>query len=191
MAESMRDVTQLLRAWSEGDEKALNELTPLVHAELRRLARMYMAGERTGHTLETRALVNEAFMRLVEVRNVAWQDRVHFFAISARLMRRVLVDHARSRGFKKRGAAQVLNLLDEEKVAAPDRRAEFVSLDEALSQLEKIDRRKARVVEMRFFGGLTNEEIAGELSISPFTVLRDWNFAKAWLCEEIAKAATK
>ena len=145
-----------------------------------------MARERSGHTLETRALVNEAFIRLVEVRDVAWKDRVHFFAISARLMRRVLVDHARSRGFQKRGAAQVLNPLDEEKVAALDRRAEFVALDEALNRLAAIDERKARVVEMRFFGGLRNDEIASELNVSPFTVQRDWNFAKAWLSEGIA-----
>ena len=182
----MKDVTQLLRAWSEGDDKALDKLTPLVHAELSRLATMYMARERSPHTLETRALVNEAFLRLVDARHVRWQDRVHFFAISARLMRRVLIDHARAKGFQKRGAGQILNPLDEERIAAPVYRAELVALDDALSRLQSLDERKARVVEMRFFGGLSLEEIARVLNVSSGTVLRDWKFAKAWLAEEMS-----
>jgi len=181
----MKEVTQLLRAWSAGDDKALDKLMPLVHAELSRLASMYMAREPAAHTLETRALVNEAFLRLVEARTVRWQDRVHFFAISARLMRRVLVDHARKKGFQKRGGGQILNPLDEEKIAAPVHRAQVVALDDAISRLQSLDERKARVVEMRFFGGLSLEEIANVLNISSRTVLRDWKFAKAWLSEEI------
>jgi RNA polymerase sigma factor (TIGR02999 family) len=174
-------VTQLLHAWSDGDESALHLLVPLVESELRQLARAYMARERQGHTLQTTALVNEAFLRLVDAQRVRWQDRSHFFGIAARLMRRVLVDHARARGFQKRGGGAEMVPIDETLLVsrAPD--VDLFALDQALSGLTEVDDRKARVVEMRFFGGMTLEETANALGVSTDTVKRDWRVAKLWL----------
>jgi RNA polymerase sigma factor (TIGR02999 family) len=178
-------VTELLRAWGDGDEAALERLTPLVEAELRRLARSYMRRERHGHTLQTTALVNEAFLRLTEARRVRWQDRAHFLAISARLMRRVLVDHARSRGYQKRGGGAERVSLDEEVVASPGTDVDVVALDRALDALAAVDERKSRVIELRFFGGLSVEESAEVLGVSTDTVKRDWRLAKLWLLREL------
>ena len=181
---SPRSVTALLTAWSGGDESALHELIPLVHAELRNLARRLMRAERGGHTLQTTALVNEAYVRLVDVTRVRWQDRAHFFAMSARLMRRILVDHARSRAYVKRGGGARRISLDEALVGV-DKGADLVALDDALATLAGIDERKSQVVELRFFGGLTVDETAEALHISPETVARDWRFAKTWLMREL------
>jgi RNA polymerase sigma-70 factor, ECF subfamily len=179
-------VTELLKAWGGGDEAALNELVPLVESELRRLARGYMARERAGHTLQTTALVNEAYLRLVDAQAVRWNDRAHFFGIAARLMRRVLVDHARQRAFQKRGGGmQAVSLDDAMFVSrAPD--VELFDLDRALEALAAVDARKARVVEMRYFGGMTVEETAAALAVSTETVKRDWRLAKLWLLDELA-----
>jgi RNA polymerase sigma-70 factor, ECF subfamily len=178
-------VTELLQAWGAGDEAALHQLVPLVESELRRLAGAYMARERTGHTLQPTALVNEAFLRLVDARDIRWQGRAHFFGIAARLMRRVLVDHARARGFQKRGGgAQAVPLESAVLVSrAPD--IALLDLDRALDELAEIDDRKARVVEMRFFGGMTVEETADALSLSVDTVKRDWRLAKLWLLDAL------
>ena len=178
-------VTQLLRAWGDGDAGALEQLAPLVEAELRRLARGYMARERQGHTLQTTALVNEAFLRLTDARHIRWQDRAHFLAISARLMRRVLVDHARSRGYRKRGGGAERVTLDEGLVAAPAVALDVVALDRALEALAAVDGRKSRIIELRFFGGLSVEETAEALHVSPDTVKRDWRLAKLWLLREL------
>ena len=182
---TQRSVTALLTAWSGGDESALRELIPLVHAELRNLARRLMRGERGGHTLQTTALVNEAYVRLVDVTRVRWQDRAHFFAMSARLMRRILVDHARSRAYSKRGGRARHIALDEALVGA-EKGADLVALDDALAALAVLDERKSQVVELRFFGGLTVDETAEALHISPETVARDWRFAKTWLMRELS-----
>ena len=179
-------VTQLLVAWSEGNEQALNELLPLVHQELRRLARCYMAGERPNHTLQPSALVNEAYLKLIDNRRVRWQNRAHFFAISAQLMRRILIDSARRRHYLKRGGGAPEVTLHED-VAGIRESKSLIAIDGALKALEKIDARKAQVVELRFFGGLTVEETAEVLKVSPDTVLRDWRFAKVWLQREISK----
>jgi RNA polymerase sigma factor (TIGR02999 family) len=174
-------VTQLLRAWSLGDAQALERLLPLVEAELRRLARAYMARERRGHTLQTTALVNEAYVRLVDAQRLRWQDRAHFVGIAARLMRRVLVDHARTRDYKKRGAgAQRVTLVEDLAVSQPPD-VDVLALDRALDALATVDERKARVVELRYFGGLTVEEAAEVLKVSPDTIKRDWRLAKLWL----------
>ena len=178
-------VTALLRAWSGGDEAALGALLPLVEAELRRLARAYMARERIGHTLQATALVNEAFLRLIDARQVAWQDRAHFLGISARLMRRVLVDHARSRGYRKRGGGVQRVTLSEATVAAPELALDVVALDRALDRLAAVDVRKSRVIELRFFGGLSVEETAAVLEVSADTVKRDWRLAKLWLLRDL------
>ena len=178
-------VTELLRAWSDGDDGALERLTPLVETELRRLARGYMARERRGHTLQPTALINEAFLRLTDARQVRWQDRAHFLGISARLMRRVLVDHARSRGYRKRGGAAQRVTLDQGLVAAPEPALDVVALDRALEALAAADLRKSRVVELRFFGGLSVEETAEVLHVSPQTIKRDWRLAKLWLLREL------
>jgi RNA polymerase sigma factor (TIGR02999 family) len=184
-SDKTHEVTGLLRAWSGGDESALEKLTPLVYSKLRRLARHYMAGEKHGHTLQTTALVHEAYMRLLDVKQVSWQDRAHFFAVSARLMRRILVDFARSRRSLKRQGSAAAIPLDEAAVISPDFSAEMVALDDALQALAKIDQRKSQVVELRYFGGLTAEETAEVLDVSPETVLRDWKLAKAWLHREL------
>jgi RNA polymerase sigma-70 factor (ECF subfamily) len=178
-------VTQLLRAWSDGDDAALEQLVPLMETELRRLARGYMGRERRGHTLQTTALVNEAFVRLTDARQVRWQDRAHFLGISARLMRRVLVDHARRRGYQKRGGDVQRVTLHEGLVTSPDPAFDLVALDRALEALEKADHRKSQVVELRFFGGLSVEETAQVLGVSPDTVKRDWRLAKLWLLHEL------
>ena len=178
-------VTQLLRAWGDGDAGALEQLAPLVEAELRRLARGYMARERQGHTLQTTALVNEAFLRLTDARHIRWQDRAHFLAISARLMRRVLVDHARSRGYRKRGGGAERVTLDEGLAVAPAVALDVVALDRALEALAAVDVRKSRIIELRFFGGLSVEETAEVLHVSPDTVKRDWRLAKLWLLREL------
>ena len=182
---STRRVTRLLSAWAAGDESALERLVPVVHQELRRLARLHMRRERAGHTLQTTGLINEAYLRLVDVRRIQWRDRAHFFAMSSRLMRRVLVDHARARGYLKRGGGVRRVSLDEAPDIAVERGRDFVALDEALAALERIDPRKSRVVEMRFFGGLSVEETAGVLKVSADTVMRDWRLAKAWLLREM------
>jgi RNA polymerase sigma factor (TIGR02999 family) len=179
-------VTQLLRAWSEGDESALDRLLPLVEGELRRLARGYMARERGAHTLQPTALVNEAYLRLIDARQVQWQDRAHFIGLAARLMRRVLVDHARSRGYQKRGAGAARVTLTEGLAAAPEQPAvDLVALDRALERLAHDDPRKAKVIELRFFGGLTVEETAEVLHLSEDTIKRDWRIGKLWLLRSL------
>jgi RNA polymerase sigma factor (TIGR02999 family) len=184
----MSQVTGLLLAWREGDDAALNELIPLVHDELQRIARTCMAGERPGHSLHATALVNEAYLRLVDTRRVDWQNRTHFLAMSARLMRRVLVDIARSKAAEKRGGDAVRVTLDAALDLAHEPGADLVALEDALQALAKIDERKARVIELRFFGGLSVEETACVLSVSRDTVLRDWRLAKAWLLRELQQA---
>jgi RNA polymerase sigma factor (TIGR02999 family) len=179
-------VTKLLLAWGSGDRSALDALVPIVHQELRRLARLQMRRERGDHTLQTTALVNEAFLRLVDMRRVQWQDRAHFFALSARLMRRILVDHARSRSYQKRGGGVAMIALDDALVSSPERGADLVALDDALEDLARVDERKSQVVELRFFGGLSVEETAEALKVSPETVMRDWRLAKVWLLREIS-----
>ena len=178
-------VTVLLRAWSDGDEAAFEQLLPLVEAELRRLARTYMARERRGHTLQTTALVNEAFVRLVDTKGLRWQDRAHFLAISARLMRRVLVDHARARGYQKRGGGAQRVTLTDALVIASAPSLHLIDLDRALEALGAVDPRKAKVVELRFFGGLSVEETANVLHLSADTIKRDWRLAKLWLLREL------
>jgi RNA polymerase sigma factor (TIGR02999 family) len=179
------DVTRLLVAWGEGDEAAFEQLTPLVYDELKRIARRFMKGERVGHTLQATALVNEAYVRLIDARKLSWQSRAHFFALSARLMRRVLVDFARSKQYQKRGAgAQQVTL--EEGLLVSDPGRHLVMLDDALRALAAFDPRKSQIVEMRYFGGLTVDETAAALKISPETVMRDWKLAKAWLLRELA-----
>jgi len=174
-------VTELLRAWSGGDQAALDALVPAVEAELRRLARIYMSRERREHTLQPTALVNEVFLKLVDAADIRWQDRAHFFGISARLMRRVLVDHARSRGYQKRGGGVHRVTLDGQDIAAPDNQVDLLALDRALEGLAAVDARKCQVVEMRFFAGLSVEETAAALKVSTDTVKRDWRIAKLWL----------
>ena len=178
------EVTQLLRAWSDGQHEALERLMPLVYEELHRLARHYMSRERSGHILQTTALVNEAFLRLVDARHVNWQNRAHFFAISASLMRRILVDFARTYQSQKRGAGVRPVSLDEG-LDVTEERLDLASLDDALKTLAILDPRKSRVVELRFFGGLSMEEVAEVLQVSPETVKRDWKLAKAWLLREM------
>src|SRR5205809_1948957 len=180
------EVTQLLLAWSEGDRTALDKLTPLVYQELRRMAHRYMSRERPGHTMQTTALVNEAYLRLVNREAVQWQNRAHFFAIAAQLMRSILVDHARSHAYAKRGGGAPMVTLDEALVVSQDRAAEVVALDEVLKELEKFDPQQSRIVELRFFGGLTIEETAEVLNLSPATIKREWSTAKAWLYQQVA-----
>jgi RNA polymerase sigma-70 factor (ECF subfamily) len=186
---SRLNVTELLLAWSNGDRSALDDLVPLVHQELRRQARLQMRGERDNHTLQTTALVNEAFLRLIDLRRIRWQDRAHFLALSAQLMRRILVDHARSRNCQKRGGGVDTVTLDDLVVAAPQRGGDLVALDDALEVLARVDPRKSQVVELRFFGGLSAEETAETLNVSPETVLRDWRLAIVWLLREISDRA--
>jgi RNA polymerase sigma factor (TIGR02999 family) len=178
-------VTQLLRDWGDGNDDALEQLTPLVEAELRRLARGYMRREPRGHTLQATALVNEAFLRLTDARHVRWQDRAHFLGISARLMRRVLVDHARTRGYRKRGGGAQRVTLSEGVVTSPETALDVVALDRALEALAAVDVRKTRVIELRFFGGMSVEETAEVLHVSPDTVKRDWRLAKLWLLRQL------
>ena len=172
-------------AWGKGDEAALNQLIPLVHDELRQIARGCMAGERRGHSLQATALVNEAYLRLVDVQHVDWQNRAHFFAMSARLMRRILVDIARSKGYQKRGGGAVNVTFDEGLIVQGEPGQDLVALDDALQLLTSVDERKAKVIELRFFGGLSVEETASVLDVSVDTVMRDWKLAKAWLLREL------
>jgi len=182
------DISTLLRAWSDGDQSALEQLTPVVYDELHRLARRYMKGERSGHSLQTTALVNEAYMRLVDYERMQWQNRAHFFAVSAQLMRRILVEHARRHNLKRGGGVQHLSL-EEASLVGGDQDADLVALDDAMNGLARIDARKVQVVEMRFFGGLSVEETAEVLKVSPVTVKRDWRAARAWLYRELTGGA--
>jgi len=179
------DVTVLLRAWGRGETAALDRLTPLIYAELQRLARRYMSREQVGSTMETGALLNEAFLRLVHWKPARFENRSHFYGLASQIMRRVLVDHARSRGYQKRGGKQRPVSLEEAMAVAPERNPDIVALDDALNRLAVFDERKSKVVELRFFGGLSNEETAEVLKISSFTVIRDWNLAKVWLHREL------
>jgi RNA polymerase sigma factor (TIGR02999 family) len=179
------EVSTLLQAWSDGDQTALERLTPIVYNELHRLARSYMRRERPGHSLQTTALVNEAYTRLVDYRRMQWQNRAHFFAVSAQLMRRILVEHARWHNLKRGGDVRHVSL-DEAAVVGGNRTADLVALDDAMNALARLDPRKVQVVEMRFFGGLSVEETAEVLKIAPVTVMRDWNTAKAWLYRELS-----
>lgn len=179
------EVTRLLKAWSAGDEEALEKLTPLVYRQLHKIAKHYMAGERSGHTLQTTALVNEAYLRLVDCGRVNWQDRAHFFAVSAQLMRRILIDFARSRGYLKRGGAVPHIALEEAPSVCSEPDVNLVALDDALKALSTVDERKSRVVELKFFGGLSVEETAEVLRVSSDTVVRDWRLAKIWLLREL------
>lgn len=181
------ELTHLLLDWGKGDKDALDKLMPLVYDELRSLARRYLSRESAGHTLQTTALVNEAYLRLIDQSRVQWQNRAHFFAISAQMMRRILVDHARKQHYAKRGGGAVRLSLDDVALLSKEKAAELVALDEALEKLAEMDSRRSRVVELRFFGGLNNEEIASVLGISANTVMRDWNLAKAWLYKTVTK----
>jgi RNA polymerase sigma-70 factor, ECF subfamily len=187
---SPEEITGLLVAWGAGDESALAALTPLVYEELHRLAHRYMGGERPGHSLQTTALVNEAYLRLIDWKNVRWQNRAHFFAVSAQLMRRILVDFARARGYQKRGGGVQAVTLEDAAVVTDDKSADMVALDEALTSLAELDARQSRVVELRYFGGLSLEETAEVLRVSPGTVRRDWSLARAWLHRELSNSVT-
>jgi len=179
------DVTQLLRAWSEGDTHALAQLTPFVYQELYRRAHWHMAREQVGHTLQATALVNEIYIRMVDLRGVSWKDRAHFFALSSRLIRQILIDAARAKHAQKRGGQSPHVAIDESLLVSEEPRADLIALDDALSTLAAIDPRKSQVVELRFFGGLDIEETAEVLGVSPETVKRDWKLAKAWLRREL------
>jgi RNA polymerase sigma factor (TIGR02999 family) len=187
MSLTSHNITRLLLDWRNGDQTALDRLMPLVYEELRRMANNYMRNERRGHTLQSSALVNEAYLRLVDHENIDWQNRAHFFGVAAQAMRRILVDHARTRNYQKRGGGAQQVSLDEAATMAGDRAAELIALDEALQELAKIDERKSRVVEMRYFGGLSLEETAEALGVSIPTVTRDWTTAKAWLMREMTR----
>jgi RNA polymerase sigma-70 factor, ECF subfamily len=182
---SKTGITQLLKAWGEGNDVALEQLTAEVENELRRIARRCMAREKPGHILQSAALVNEVYLRLVDIQEVSWQDRAHFFAICARLMRRILTDYARSRNYQKRGGGAVHLSLDEGLLVTPEKEADILALDEALTQFALLYPRQSQVVELRFYGGLEVDEVAGALKISAVTVKRDWKFAKAWLLRAI------
>jgi RNA polymerase sigma factor (TIGR02999 family) len=181
------EVTRLLKAWSAGDKEALEKLTPLVYRQLHQVAQRYMAGERSGHTLQTTALVNEVYLRLVDCGKVNWQDRAHFFAVSAQLMRRILIDFARSRGYLKRGGAVPHISLEEAPSVCNEPDVNLVALDDALKTLAAVDERKGKVVELKFFGGLSVEETAEVLRVSSDTVMRDWRLAKIWLVRELSQ----
>jgi RNA polymerase sigma-70 factor, ECF subfamily len=182
---SPEEMTRLLLDWSKGDEAALNQLIPLIEQELHRIAHLYMNRESPGHTLQTTALVNEAYLRLIDQKNVRWQNRAHFFAIASQTMRRILIDHARSHARAKRGGKARKISLDEVAVLSQERAAELVALDEALERLAALDPRRGQVVALRFYGGLNTDEIAEVLGISANTVTRDWNMARAWLAREL------
>ena len=187
-AASALDVTKLLRDWTGGDASALNRLMPVVYEEFRRIAVGYMHRERAGHTLQATALINEAYLRVIDINRIEWRDRTHFFALCAQIMRRILVDHARSRIYLKRGGGAHLITLDE-CMAIGEPAAELTALDDALNALAVRDQRKARVVELRFFAGLTVDETASVLKVSPQTVARDWSLSKAWLAREMSREA--
>lgn len=186
---SPKEITQLLIAWGDGDPSALEELAPLVHSELHRLAHHYMSRERPGHTLQTSALINEAYIRLINWKDVRWQNRTHFFAVSAQLMRRILVDFARDRQYLKRGGGAMQVSLAEAAALTVERSHDLLALDEALTALTDLDPRKGQMVEMRFFGGLTVEEVAEVLKVSEETVIRDWRLAKVWLLRELGRGS--
>jgi RNA polymerase sigma-70 factor, ECF subfamily len=181
------EVTQLLKAWTTGDEQALEKLTPLVYEQLRRVAQHHMAGQRPGHILQTTALVNEVYLQLLDCGQMNWQDRAHFFAMSAQLMRRILIDFARSRGSQKRGGDALHVSLDEAPSVSQESDPNLLALDDALKALAAVDERKSKVVELRFFGGLSVEETAEVLKVSPETVMRDWRLAKLWLLRELSE----
>jgi len=185
MSQTPQNVTQLLLGWGKGDKEALDQLLPLVYDELRRQAARYLRRERAGHTLQTTALINETYLRLIDQRRVQWQNRAHFFGIAAQIMRRILLNYARDRNRQKRGGKAVHVSLSEAFVIPAEKDREIIALNDALDMLEAIDERKAKVVELRFFGGLTVEEVAEVLKLSTVTVLRDWAFAKAWLSREM------
>ena len=186
MSPRPQQITQLLQAWGDGDEHALDKLLPLVQGELHKLAHRYMARERRGHTLQTTALVNEVYLRLVRARDLPWQDRAHFFAVCAQSMPRILTDYARARRYAKRGGGAQQVSLDEAPVVSRQPRGDLVALDDALNRLATVDERKSRVVELRYFGGLSVEETSEVLKVSPETVMRDWKLAKAWLLRELS-----
>ena len=186
-----QEVTRLLLAWSQGEQAALEQLVPLVYAELHRLAKRYLARERPGHTLQATALVNEAYLRLVDARNLRWQNRAHFYGVAAQLMRRILVDWARSRPHLKQGAEVQQVSLEEALTLSRERDRDLVALDDTLRALAAVAPRKSQVVELRFFGGLSVEETAEVLQVSPDTVLRDWRLAKVWLLREMNKSSGK
>ncbi|MBP1624370.1 MAG: polymerase sigma factor [Acidobacteria bacterium] len=186
---SSQELTHLLLAWRQGEREALNRLIPVIYAELRRIAHSYIRGERRGNTLQTTALVNEAYLRLIDCSRVNWQNRAHFLAVSAQLMRRILIDYARSRGYQKHGGAMERISLKESQIVSAGRDPDLVELDEALQALAAVDARKSQVVELRFFGGMTAEETAEVLGVSPDTVLRDWKLARTWLAREMKKQA--
>jgi len=185
---SPRDVTQWLQAWSEGDQRALEQLTPLVYKELHRLAHRYMAREGPGHPLQTTELVNEVYLRLVDASEVSWHDRAHFFAVCAQMMRRTLIDFARARQYQKRSGKAIRVALDNPLGVARQPAVDLVAVDDALNALANLDPRKSQVVELRFFGGLSVEETAEVLKVSAETVMRDWKFARAWLRRELSSA---
>jgi RNA polymerase sigma factor (TIGR02999 family) len=180
-----QNITHLLKEWSDGDQRALDELTPLVYEELRQQAARYLRKERPGHSLQATALINEAFLRLIDVKNVQWQSRAHFFGIAANLMRRILVDHARRRDAEKRGGTQIRLTFEDAFAIAREPAVDLLAIDEALDRLAAIDAQQARVVELRFFSGLSVEETAAALGVSPKTIKRDWSVARAWLRREI------
>jgi RNA polymerase sigma-70 factor, ECF subfamily len=186
---SSDDITQLLLAWREGNQEALDELMPVVYEELRRQAHRYLQHEQKSNSLQTTALINEVYLRLLDCGKVSWQSRAHFFAITARMMRRILVDYARSRGYRKRGGGLEIITLDPDRILPIGRDPDLVALDDALDTLAVQDERKSRVVELRFFGGLSIEETAEVLGVCCDTVVRDWKFAKAWLAQEMKKSA--
>jgi len=187
MTPAPQEISRLLRAWGAGDQTALDRLVPLVYDELRRMARRYMDRQQAGHTLQTTALIHEAYLRLVDQQDAQWQNRAHFFGVAAKAMRSILVDYARTRQAVKRGGAFLLVSLDEAAVVSTERTAEMVALDDALVSLAAFDQRKSQVVEMRYFGGLTVEETAEVLKVSPETVARDWRLARTWLLRELSK----
>ncbi|HQR36051.1 MAG TPA: sigma-70 family RNA polymerase sigma factor [Blastocatellia bacterium] len=190
MAEaSAEEITQLLKAWSEGDRVAFDRLMPLVYQELHRLAHRYMKREHAGHTLQTSALVNEAYLKLINEREMHWQSRAHFFAVASQMMRQILVDYARSRCAAKRGDGKAPVALEDAIEVSEDRLEEFLSLDEALNNLAKFDSRKSRIAELRFFGGLSVEEAAHAIGVSEVTVMREWRLAKAWLHDQLNDSA--
>jgi RNA polymerase sigma factor (TIGR02999 family) len=184
-APESQNLTELLRAWSDGDEAALERLAPMVHDELHRLARRYMSGEREDHVLQTTALINEAYLRLIDWKAVRWQNRAHFFGVAAQLMRRILVDFARRRPRVEKGVEARHLALDEALTISSEKEPDLIALDEALKSLAEIDERKSRIVELRFFGGLSVDETSEVMSIAPITVMREWNKAKAWLYREL------
>ena len=186
-ADSTLEVTGLLQAWGRGDEEALQKLMPLVYEQLHAAARRCMAGERPGHTLQTTALIHETYLRLVDIRKVKWQDRAHFLAICAQLMRRILIDFARSRGYQKRGGAAPHVNFDESLLVTTQPDANLVALDDALNRLAEVDERKSKVVELRFFGGVGVKETAEAMRVSADTVMRDWKLAKVWLLRELRR----